>query len=153
MLRPTVSRPICLGIKNPFGAWDKVFITVGRLQPSWCGALSLMRRRVCLLPEWQSAVISLLSMYNLHLHFIKCMYIQHSIRPLSVQAQYSRSCPVISSCCYNSSQITWTVVCLIAVKINPSPWFDVTSSWWDLNRWLRFDVYIPSSCRPNLCRP
>jgi hypothetical protein len=40
-------------------------------------------------------------------------------RPLSVQAQYSRSCPIISSSCYNSSLVTWTVVCLIAAKFRP----------------------------------
>jgi hypothetical protein len=38
------------------------------------------------------------------------------IRPLSVQAQYSRSCPIISSSCYNSSLVTWTVVWLTAAK-------------------------------------
>jgi hypothetical protein len=36
-------------------------------------------------------------------------------RPLSVQARYSRSCPIISSS-YNSSLVTWTVVCLTATK-------------------------------------
>jgi hypothetical protein len=40
-------------------------------------------------------------------------------RPLSVQAQYSRSCPIISSSCYNSSLVTWTVVCLTAAKFKP----------------------------------
>jgi hypothetical protein len=45
MLRPTVSRPVCLGIYNPPGAQDQIFITVRQMQVS-CGALSLTRRRV-----------------------------------------------------------------------------------------------------------
>jgi hypothetical protein len=40
-------------------------------------------------------------------------------RPLSIQAQYSRKCPIISSSCYNSSPDTWTVVCLTAAKFKP----------------------------------
>jgi hypothetical protein len=47
MLQPTASRPVCLGVKHPSGAYDQIFITVRHLRVCSCGALSLMRERVC----------------------------------------------------------------------------------------------------------
>jgi hypothetical protein len=46
MLRPTVSRPGCHGIKHPSGAYDQIFITARELRVFLCGALSLTRGQV-----------------------------------------------------------------------------------------------------------
>jgi hypothetical protein len=62
-VRPTVSRPVCFGIKHSSAAWEQIYITVRQLRVCWCGALSLTRGRVCRLPEtsllfWASRYIA-----------------------------------------------------------------------------------------------
>jgi hypothetical protein len=38
MLRPTVSRPICFGVKHPFRDYEQIFTAVTQLRVCWRGS-------------------------------------------------------------------------------------------------------------------
>jgi hypothetical protein len=84
-LRPTVSRPVCLGIKHPSGVYNNIFITVGQLRVCWCGALSLTRGRVENLYSVQCSrflLTSDLQMYNIRGYLIVSEHRLYRVTPL-----------------------------------------------------------------------
>jgi hypothetical protein len=96
------------------------FQTENEEQGRFCRAPTLTRGRVCRLSESVSSIsqLSISTIIYIFTSYQIFVYTLHT-RPLSVQAQYSRLCPISSNSCYNGSIITWTVVCLIAAKFNP----------------------------------
>jgi hypothetical protein len=96
--------------------WPDIIFCLNVPVLSLWGALSDERSVVSC--QSLSAVFSPLSKFNLiymlqsHVFYVCTIY----TRPLSAQAQYSRSWPIICSLCYNSSLDTLTVICLTAAK-------------------------------------
>jgi hypothetical protein len=117
-LQLMVSQSCCWA---PSRSHDQIFISVWQLQSCLCGALSLTRGWLCLLSESLSAVISHFSSCKRYLQFYMLYMVinVYTIRtgPLSVQAQYSRLCPISSSFHYNSSLVTFER-CYIASSQN-----------------------------------
>jgi hypothetical protein len=91
------------------GTRDQMLYSVWKLLCCLCGAPSLMRGRVCVLSVSHPSVFGPLSKIEYSLHCTCHMFYVYAIytRPLSAQAQYSRSCQNLR---YNSNLDAWTVV-------------------------------------------
>jgi hypothetical protein len=110
----TEAMPPCFHARHAT-AHDQIFGTVRQLSFCQSGALADERSGLSFI----IVLVSLLSIkFNIYSLLCKRKNYIYT-RPLSVQAENSRSCPILSSSGYNGSLVTWTVVRLTAAKFKP----------------------------------
>jgi hypothetical protein len=120
-LQLTVSQSVCLGVEPHLGLMTRylfIYFFLWKLQScQFWGALSDERSGLSFVS--QSLEVGHLSVYTYNQNIYNLSNTWYAIftKPLSVQAQYSRLCPISSSFCYNGSLVTWTVVCRSQVKV------------------------------------